>query len=190
MLYLLTARTVAIYIRNAHTPFTPRGGQIIYSILDIELQDGFILYVFPGALSPNDIWLKYRKRDSRVRTPKHIHWAVDILIKKFLNQEKTYALLQVFQQYWEDVGGLPARDADSIVNSLSIAQNPQLLMQFEPLNSSGFFRIDFLLHLMELLMLQEKTNKPDAYMFKQVLDGLLNSSDLYKIISTVTHNGR
>jgi hypothetical protein len=43
---------------------------------------------------------------------------------------------------------------------------------------------------MELLMLQEKSNNPDAYMFKDVLEGLLNSRDLYKIISTVTHTGR
>ena len=139
---------------------------MIYSILDIELQDGLTLYVFPGSLSPNDIWLKYRKRDSRVRTPKHIHWAVDLLIKKFLNRELTNSLLQVFRQCWDDVQGLTARDADSLIRSLSIAQNQQYLQRFEPLNTLGFFKIDFLLHLMELLMLQEKTNKPNAYMFK------------------------
>lgn len=178
------------YIPNARTPFTPRGAETIYSILDIELQDGLTLYVFPGSLSPNDIWLKYRKNNSRVRTPKHIHWAVDLLIKKFLNRDLTNSLLRVFQQCWDDVQGLPARDADSIVRSLSIAQNKEYLQQFEPLNNLGFFKIDFLLHLMELLMLQEKSNNPNAYMFKDVLDGLLGSSDLYKIISTVTHRGR
>lgn len=178
------------YIRNARTAFTPRGAETIYSILDIELQDDLTLYVFPGSLGPNDIWLKYRKRDSRVRTPKHIHWAVDLLIKKFLSRELTNSLLHVFRQCWDDVQGLNSRDADSIIRSLSIAQNQEHLQRFEPLNTLGFFKIDFLLHLMELLMLQEKSNNPNAYMFKEVLDGLLNSSDLYKIISTVTHRGR
>ncbi len=178
------------YIRNARTPFTLRGGETIYSILDIQLQDGLTLYVFPGSLSPNDIWVKYRKNSSRIRTPKHIHWAVNLLIKKFLNRELTNSLLGVFQLCWDDVQGLPDRDADSIVGSLSIAQNQEHLRQFAPLNDLGFFKIDFLLHLMELLMLQEKTNNPNAYMFKDVLDGLLNSSDLYKIISAVTHTGR
>jgi hypothetical protein len=107
-----------------------------------------------------------------------------------LNRELTNSLLRVFQQCWDDVLGLPARDADSIVRSLSIAQNQEHLQQFAPLNDLGFFKIDFLLHLMELLMLQEKSNNPNAYMFKDVLDGLLNSNDLYKIISTVTHRGR
>ncbi len=178
------------YIRNAQTAFTPRNAETIHSILDIELQDGLILYVFPGSLSPNDIWLKYRKLNSRVRTPKHIHWAVDLLIKKFLSRDLTNTLLEVFRHCWDNVQGLPARDADSIIGSLSIAQNQNYVHQFEPLNGLGFFRVDFLLHLMELLMLQEKSNNPNEYMFKEVLDGLLNSSDLYKIISTVNHRGR
>ena len=178
------------YIRNARTAFAPRGGDTIYSIIDIKLQDDLTLFVYPGSLSQNDIWLKYRKGNSRVRTPKHIHWAVDLLIKKFLNKELTNSLLEVFQQCWDDVEGLSARDADSIISSLAISQDAEHFQRFEPLNNLGFFKIDFLLHLMELLMLQEKTNNPNAYMFKSVLDGLLNSSDLYKIISTVTHRGR
>jgi hypothetical protein len=131
---------MANYIRNAGTAFTPRGGQTIYSILDIDLQDDFMLYVFPGSLSPNDIGLKYRKRNSRVRTPKHIHWAVDLLIKKFLSRELTNSLLEVFRQCWDDVHGLQARDADTIVRSLSIAQNQEYLQRFDPLNTLGFFK--------------------------------------------------
>ena len=59
------------YIRDAGTAFTPRGAETIYSILDIELDDDLILYVFPGSLSPNDIWLKYHKQNLRVRVLKH-----------------------------------------------------------------------------------------------------------------------
>lgn len=178
------------YRQNAGTAFTPHGSDTICSILDIELQDDLTLFVFPGSLSPNDIWLKYRKGNSRVRTPKHIHWAVDLLIKKFLSRNLTNSLLVVFQELWNNVEGLHARDANSIVRRLTISQNEEYVQQFEPLNNLGFFKIDFLLHLMELLMLQEKTNNPNAYMFKDVLEGLFNSSDLYKIISTVTHRGR
>ena len=35
-------------------------------------------------------------------------------------------------------------------------------------------------------MLQEKTNREDAYMFKNVLDGLRAGKDLFKILSTAT----
>lgn len=115
------------YIRNAETAFTPRGADTIYSILDIELQDDLKLFVYPGTLGVNDIWLKYRRGNSRVRTPKHIHWAVDLLIKKFLNRALTNSLLEVFQQCWDNVKGLALRDADTIIASLSISQNAEHL---------------------------------------------------------------
>lgn len=45
----------------------------------------FILAAYQGTISEYDILIKYRKRIggkwSRIRTPKHIHWTVDILIK-------------------------------------------------------------------------------------------------------------
>ena len=165
------------YIRDAQTPFTPKRRDTLHSILDVEFPDGLMLYVFPGSLSPNDIWVKYKRRDSRIRTPRHIHWAVDLLIKKFLNRELTSQLLQVFIENWNGLQGLAARGPESIIARLSIARSEEHNQRFQPLNSLGFFRLDFLMHLMELLMLQEKTNNPNAYMFGNVLDGLLNSRD-------------
>ena len=46
--------------------------------------------------------------------------------------------------------------------------------------------LGFLILLAKLLMLQEKTNRPDAYMFKRVLDGLKRGEDLFKVLSTAT----
>ena len=87
--------------------------------------------------------------------------------------------------------GLSNQDPQKIVARLIIAGDNSILKRFQPLSKKGFFRRNFLLHLMELLMLQEKTNNPQAYMFKKEhSDGLLDSSDLYKIISTVTQTGR
>lgn len=43
--------------------------------------DDYIIYVFQGALSQFDIVIKYKKDGMRIRTPKHIHWVVDILMK-------------------------------------------------------------------------------------------------------------
>ena len=40
-----------------------------------------------------------------------------------------------------------------------------------------------------LLMLQEKTNREDAYMFKNVLDKLKEHSEIFSIVSTATFNG-
>ena len=44
-----------------------------------------IIGVYQGSFSKYDILIRYRQKDknnkwSHIRTPKHIHWAVDLLI--------------------------------------------------------------------------------------------------------------
>ncbi len=55
----------------------------------------------------------------------------------------------------------------------------------------GEYPIDFVLILLLLLMIQEKTNRADAYMFKHILDELLKDNmDIFSIVSTSTFRGR
>jgi len=72
-----------------------QNNQNITSILDIDFGNGLWIYVFPGTISQNDIWIKFRDYNiprSKIRTPKHIHWAVDILLKNLV----TPGLLMLF----------------------------------------------------------------------------------------------
>ena len=58
-------------------------------------------------------------------------------------------------------------------------------------NHKEEYPIDFVLVLLLLLMIQEKTNRADAYMFKQILDELLKDNmDIFSIVSTSTFRGR
>ena len=62
-----------------------RGSQLInngkkQAIIEFVFID-CIIYVFQGSLSQFDIVIKYRKDGKRIRTPKHIHWVVDVLMK-------------------------------------------------------------------------------------------------------------
>ena len=62
-----------------------RGRQLIengtkQAIIEFVFTD-YIIYVFQGSLSQFDIVIKYRKDGTRIRTPKHIHWVVDVLMK-------------------------------------------------------------------------------------------------------------
>ena len=63
-----------------------RGTQLIENgtkraIIEFVFTD-YIIYVFQGILSQFDIVIKYKKDGTRIRTPKHIHWVVDILMKR------------------------------------------------------------------------------------------------------------
>ena len=167
-------------------------GYTLKSIVDIQLDCGITLSAFPGSLSPNDILLKYKelRGTDRFRTPKHIHWVIDLMIKREHNKTLTNELLTVFKSQWEKIIPLISRDYEAIINSLSLSTNSELLEKYSTLNSYGYYKIDFIIHLMELLMLQEKTNYSEAYMFKNVINELLSGNDLFKLISTATHNGR
>lgn len=170
-----------------------RNNQNITSILDVDFGNGLWIYVFPGTISQNDIWIKFRNCNiprSKIRTPRHIHWAVDILIKKFSNRVLTDAFLNAMLARWNQITPLPNRQMQTILGNLIYSRNIRFITRYQPLNAAGFFSIEFLTHLMELLMLQEKTNNPQAFMFRNVINSLLNSTDLYKILSTAGYRGR
>lgn len=55
------------------------------AIIEFVFTD-YIIFVFQGTLSQFDIVIKYKKDRKRIRTPKHIHWVVDILMKMQENE--------------------------------------------------------------------------------------------------------
>jgi hypothetical protein len=60
---------------------------------------------------------------------------------------------------------------------------------FEELNNNWYYYVDFLIFSWYLLLLQEKTNRSDAYMFQRMFSALWKEySDLYKIITDATSN--
>lgn len=71
----------------------------------IPVNGTYILGIYQGSLSAYDILIKYRQLEngkwSRLRTPKHIHWAVDILIKHYIEPKETDLFLESLLQLWE-----------------------------------------------------------------------------------------
>lgn len=178
---------MATYLQGKEV--TTKNDERIQSILDIQCSSE-IIYVFPGTLSPNDIVLKYRSNNSRRRTPKHIHFTIDLLIKKEHNSNLVNSLINTLLLRWNSIQGLSSRDYNSIFNNLIISRDAQILQQFNDLNNYGDYSVEFLLNFGELLMLQEKTNRADAYMFRNVMTKIQNNGDIYSIVSSSTHNGR
>lgn len=73
----------------------PKGKPVQKPIRVFNLKNGEIIGVFQGSKSkiPElDIVVKYRDNytsPNRIRTPKHIHWVIDLLIKKEHNEKLT-----------------------------------------------------------------------------------------------------
>lgn len=163
----------------------------VQAILEVEFER-FVVFVFPGMLSDFDILIKYKEEGkNKIRTPKHIHWAVDFLLKKQGSKELTTLFLVRARHYWDLCSGLNERSFDEISNRLIEGFNYYQTDEFLPLNSFGEYEIDFLACLMILLPIQEKTNNPNAFMFKQVLDNLLvDDLDIFRVVSVSSFGGR
>ncbi len=149
------------------------------------LENGVTVSVYPGRLSDLDIVVKYKlgAKGARERTPKHIHWAVDVLLKKQGNLQVTRKLLDYLLAAWGETK--PIRDRTER-ERLSLHYAQSYPAEFATLDQHGYFSVQFLVILAELLMRQEKTNRPDAYMFGRVLESLRDpdEKDLFKVIST------
>lgn len=165
-------------------------GRIKTAIIEFEF-DNYILYVFHGDISPFDILIKYKKDETRIRTPKHIHWAVDMLMKMQCEKQLSKKFLNEVKKIWNNCTPLKNNDFDTLKNLVESGNNEIDIDKYKKLNSYGEYPVDFLFVLMLLLSTQEKTNRPDAYMFGNIIDELLESDyDIFRIVSTAGFTGR
>lgn len=161
------------------------------SIIEIVCNDKYTIHVFQGELSENDILIKYKEKGKTIRTPKHIHWAVDILMKLQGEKELTKTFLQNIKKNWEKCEGLKSNDIMTLSNIIKKGEKDLDIARYKSLNKYGEYEMDFLFTLMKLLMVQEKTNREDAYMFINVIEKLLAEElDIFSIMSTAGFRGR
>ena len=154
----------------------PKGKLKIKAFKEFALKDGTIIGIFQGSKGKNpelDIVVKYKDSYTKsvVRTPKHIHWVIDLLIYMYdkIAPFKTKAEQQKCELKFT---------------------NPENIKKFEELDKYGQYSIEFIGHVIELLSIEEKTGFEGAFMFKEVLTALKNKKDIFSIVSSATHNGR
>ncbi|MCL2540349.1 MAG: hypothetical protein FWE53_02835 [Firmicutes bacterium] len=164
------------------------------AIIEIELDCGYELFIFQGALTEFDILIKYKNNLSRLRTPKHIHWVVDMLMKYQTQRTIAQEFVQEIQGLWGKTKPLSNNTFQALesfagqVNALFLSNIKQ---KFTVLSRYGEYDVEFAYFLISFLILQEKTNMPNAFMFSNIITDLLKTNiDIFKIVSTATHNGR
>lgn len=173
-----------------------KSGKQITPLFVTKINDSFILAVYQGSLSPFDILIKYRQKNknkwSNIRTPKHIHWAVDILIKMHSDEEQTKEFLDFLLSIWDNTKPIKSeKERQEILQIEYLTESIKNdISRFEDLSKKGEYSIKFLILLARLLMLQEKTNLETAYMFKKLLQALKSGEDIFKIVSIASHTGK
>ncbi|MEE1290600.1 MAG: hypothetical protein UHW86_06165 [Spirochaetota bacterium] len=161
-------------------------------LIQFPVNHHFIIGIYQGSLSCYDMIIRYRQlinnKWTRVRTPKHIHWAVDVLIKQNENSEATKRFVEFLLDYWSKVEPLTSEmDRNNLLNIETLkAEVNEEAKKYEMLAEKGEYSVKFLILLAKLLMYQEKTNYPEAYMFKRLLEQLRDCPDIFSVISTAT----
>jgi len=184
-----------IFISQPEMHFNKKG--VRHNPLKIYFFENFCVGVYKGSFSEFDLLVKYKKFDNvtgkwrRLRTPKHIHWTVDMLLKMEYDRNLAISLLNFFLEKWDSVKPLKKKnEQDSFLSDKLLIETQDELVKFNKL-SGGEYSITFLMLIAKLLMTQEKTNMEKAYMFKRLLVELKKTpSDIHSIVAVATHNGR
>lgn len=169
-----------------------RKGEIKKPISVIKVNNDFILAIYKGRKGPADILIRYRQKLkngkwSNIRTPKHIHWTVDILIKMFQEKHLTRQFLDELMEIWEkEIHPLRQEERDRIELTELLNYDKDTLERFKELSKYGEYNVKFLLLLAKLLMFQEKTNYPEGKIFQTMLKKLKEGEDIFSILQTAT----
>ena len=149
--------------------------QIIYTT-----QDGVDVIVKHGTKSEKDFIVKYQEPGKRKRTPKHIHLVVDIFSKKTGNEDLTNRLLDEIIRMIDLL-----EPAKTYPPRLQYFENTKL-KPYQDLNNYGQYSIEFVFVVIELIMIQEKTNYPDGTLNRNLFSQIRNDADIFSIVSTAT----
>ncbi|HII39184.1 TPA: hypothetical protein HA318_04255 [Candidatus Micrarchaeota archaeon] len=152
---------------------------------------GVVIGVFQGRRGANsdlDIIVKYREAGKRVRTPQHLHWAIDLLIKKEHNRTLTLEFVKFLLGMWdktEPFGNQTQQQECEL--KVSTKHN---IEQFEKLDSYGEYSVEFIAKVLELIMIQEKTGLAKAFMFRNLLQAIYDEKDIFSIVSSAGYRGK
>jgi hypothetical protein len=169
-----------------------REGKEHIAIKEIKLNDGTIIGVFEGSRGHNpdhDILIKYQENGKRLRTPKHIHWVIDLLIKKEHNRELTLKFMKYLRGMYDRVE--PFKSKEDRAKCVFTQTTSEKLKPFEELNKYGEYKIDFIGHLIELMIKMEKNTPPEkpARVFKELMDAMIKEKEIFVIVSKATQIG-
>ncbi len=162
------------------------------SIKEICLNDDTVIGVFEGSRGANpdhDILIKYKENGKRVRTPKHIHWVIDLLIKKEHNRDLTLKYMKYLRSMYDQVEPFKSKDDRKMCNLSQTTH--EKLTPFQELNNYGEYKVDFIGNLIELMIKMEKNTPPEkpARVFKELMDAMIAEKEIFAIVSKATQIG-
>ena len=121
-----------------------------------------------------------------MRTPKHIHWVIDLIIKKEHDKDLTVQFMKYLREMYDSVDAF--KDKTERASCVLLESEPSKLEQFEGLNEYGEYKIEFICKLIELMIRMEKNTPPEkpAKVFKELIDALIKERDIFTVVGKAT----
>lgn len=161
-----------------HNCFTVNNRHLIH-----KTQNGIEIYVEPGRKSKYDFKVTYREPGKRIRTPQHIHFIIDLYMKKVCDKDLTLELVKKFLEMLSRLQ--PSKQFPPAFQEFS----PERFSKFEKLNGCGEYSVEFLTAIFDLIMIQEKTNYPNGTINRKLFEAFLNEKDIFAVVSAATFRG-
>lgn len=171
----------------------PKNKPKLRAFKEFHLGDGTIIGVFQGSFGQNpdlDIVVKFKDKYTKSvpRTPKHIHWVIDLLVKKEHKKQLTIEFIKYLLSMYDKLE--PFKNKEEQQKCEIKFTEPKNLEKFKELDNYGQYSVEFIGNVIELLSIEEKTGFKGAFMFKSVLTALLEKEDIFSIVATATQTGR
>jgi len=108
------------------------------------------------------------------------------------DRRKIREFLDFLMDIWNKTSPIKSKsERNKILNIKNLLEkHKDKIKKYQSIGQFGEYRIEFLILLAKLLMIQEKTNMPSAYMFKKLLEALKKGEDIFSIVSIATHRGK
>ncbi len=144
--------------------------------------DGVKIYCEQGKKSKHDFKVRYKEPNKRLRTPKHVHVIIDLYMKLARNEILTLSFVDyIISNIIKKI-----KPNKEFPPKLQIF-NKEGIKEFEELNDFGVYSIEFLLVVIELIMIQEVTNYPTGTLNLRLFQTFLgNHDDLFRVVSAAT----
>ena len=149
-------------------------------------EDGFEILVYPGRKKQSkfDFIVRFRRKGiKRERTPKHIHLIIELYVKYYFDKDLTLNLKEHILEMLRNI-----KPANSFPPSLQFFK-PEHADRFKKLNKVGDFSVEFLLIVIELIAIQEKTNYPEGTLTEELYKDLF-VKDRFSVIQKATWRNR
>src|SRR3989338_633485 len=120
-----------------------KDGNVHKPIKSFKVNDKTIIAIYKGSLSPLDILIKYRQelrsgKWSRIRTPKHIYWTVDVLMKMQAYEKLAKEFIDFLLEIWDQTSPLKSETQRQSISLESLLNfDRKQIGKFEKLSKRG-----------------------------------------------------